>query len=420
MNISSFSASSFTYETIHLDIGFPGHSKTYYLSEDIPIHTIIDHLSIAYETFPIFLNLEKENPFLFIINDTSVPFAIDYDTKAIVLIGVLDREKQSEYHFQVELQLKSTYTMKLQQTFVWNKQKSSVRFEYAKKFYQKLSLSIYIDDVNDNIPQCSSFHNHLYLKENQIQPNIFQVDAYDPDRYENGTISYSLLDHNEYFTINSSTGQINCVRAIDREQIPFLRLQILASDQGRRVQLQSICSTLHVTIIDMNDNPPKFSLANYSFDIFSDLPRETIVGQIYVTDADSSAQLFYSISANPWIKINQRTGHLRLKSNLYQLTNEFFNLTVTVSDGIHVNQTWISVHVKPFVSAQQPILLSEPAYSIVINQSIPVGTVVTNVYQRLRLTSTSIDFIEIIHEDTAPPFAIDRQGRLTIEKSIDF
>ncbi|CAF0721029.1 unnamed protein product [Adineta ricciae] len=417
-SIPNRSASSSIYETIYLDIGFPEHSKTYYLSENIPIHTTIDHLSIVYDAFPIFLNLEKENPFLFVINDTSVPFAIDYDTKTIVLIGVLDREKQSEYHFQVELQLKSTYTMKLQQTLAWNKQNSSVRFKYAKKFYQKLFLSIYIDDVNDNIPQCSSFHNHLYLKENQIQSNIFQVDAYDPDRYENGTISYSLLDYKEYFTINSSTGQINCVRAIDREQIPFLHLQILASDQGRRVQLQSICTTLHVTIMDVNDNPPKFSLANYSFDIFSDLPRETIVGQIYAIDADSSAELLYSISANPWIKINQGTGHLRLKSNLHQLTNEFFNLSATVFDGIHVNQTWISFRVKPFVSAQQPILLSEPAYSVVINQSIPVGTVVTNVYQRLRLISTSIDFIEIIHEDTVLPFAIDEQGSIRLTQSL--
>jgi hypothetical protein len=168
--------------------------------------------------------------------------------------------------------------------------------------------------------------------------------------------------------------------------------------------------TLHITIIDVNDNIPQFSLANYTFDVFSDLPTETIFGQIYAIDADSTDNLIYSIELNPYIKINQHTGHLRLKSNLHRLIDQNLNLTVQVSDGIHMNQTWISIDIKRFLEAQEPILLSEPAYSLIINQSLAVGTIITNVYHRLELLESSIDFIEIMNEENRMPFSIDQQG----------
>jgi hypothetical protein len=227
---------------------------------------------------------------------------------------------------------------------------------------------------------------------------------------ENGTIIYSLLDYNQYFTINSYTGQISCIQSIDREQISFIRLHIIASDQGQQLPLQSICMTLHITIIDINDNVPQFSLANYTYDVFSDLPEETIFGQVFASDADSTDNLIYSIDPNQYIKIDKCTGHLRLKSNLQHLFDPYLNITVKVSDGLHINQTWIYIRVKSFMEAQQPILILEPAYSIIINQSLPIGTIVTNVYHYLQHLKTPIDFVEIIPEENIVPFSIDQQG----------
>jgi hypothetical protein len=172
--------------------------------------------------------------------------------------------------------------------------------------------------------------------------------------------------------------------------------------------------TLHIIIVDINDNIPQFSLENYVFHIFSDLPQETIFGQIYAIDADSIDNLIYSIDSNPYIKINKDTGHLRLKSNLHHLINQNLNITIKVSDSLHTNQTWIYIHIKPFLDAQQPILLSEPAYNIIINQSLPIGTIITNIYHHLEILKSSIDFIEIINEENIIPFSIDQQGKLSV------
>src|SRR5579871_6694244 len=141
---------------------------------------------------------------------------------------------------------------------------------------------------------------------------------------------------------------------------------------------------------------------------FSDLPRNTIFGQIHAIDFDSTDNLICSIDSNPYIKIDKHTGHLRLKSNLHRLTDQYLNLTVKVSDGLHINQTWVYISIKRFTEAQEPILLSEPAYGIIINQSLPVGTIITNIYHRLQILESSIDFMEIIQQENTLPFSIDQ------------
>ncbi|CAF0982632.1 unnamed protein product, partial [Rotaria sordida] len=404
------SALSSNTNTIYLNIGFNRNSTSYHVSEDSEINTIIDRLKIDYDSFPLFINNEKDNLFFYIINDTSVPFIIDQNEKIIKLILPLDREKQDRYIFEIELKLKPTYAIKLQEIYTDFQEKNSLfSFQYSNKYYQKILITIYIDDINDNIPICNYFHKHIYLNENQIQTNIFHVQGFDPDQGENGTIFYSLLDYNQYFTINSYSGQIDSIRPIDREQISFLLLHIIASDQGQQLQLQSICMTLHITIVDINDNIPQFSLANYTYHIFSDLPRDTIFGQIYAIDLDSKDNLIYSIDLNPYIKINRYTGHLRLKYNLYNIIDQNINITVKVSDGLHINSTWIYIYVIRFIEIQEPILLREPAYNITINQSTPIGAIITNVYHHLQLLESSIDFIDIIHEENTIPFSIDQQ-----------
>ena len=190
-------------------------------------------------------------------------------------------------------------------------------------------------------------------------------------------------------------------------------MHIIASDQGTQPQLQSLCMTLHVTIRDINEHVPQFSLFNYSFDVFADLPKNAIFAQIYATDADVTDRLIYSIDFNPYVDINENLGYLRVKSTLLPLVSHHFNVTVRVSDGLHINQTWIDLSIISFPKTQEPILLSQSAYQITLNQSLPIGTIVTNVYHDLKLRAATIDFIEIIPDDNPMPLVIDQQGSLS-------
>jgi hypothetical protein len=173
-----------TAKPIYLNVGFKQNSTSYHLSEDAEINTIIDYLKIEYDSFPLFINKEKENLFFYIINDTSVPFTIDQNEKTIKLINPLDREKHDQYIFEIELQLKPSYAIKFQEIY-----NSSFDFKY----YQKLLIIIYINDINDHIPMCNYFHKHIYLNENQIQTNIFHVQAFDNDLGKSRLMFFSYL-----------------------------------------------------------------------------------------------------------------------------------------------------------------------------------------------------------------------------------
>lgn len=132
---------------------------------------------------------DDDNIFFYTINDTNVPFIIDQNEKLLKLINNIDREKQNKYVFEIELKLKSIYSMKLQEFFYCEKTNSLMNFQYTNKYYQKMLVTIYIDDINDNIPMCENFHTHIELNENEVRKNIFQVQAYDLD---SGNSFYSI------------------------------------------------------------------------------------------------------------------------------------------------------------------------------------------------------------------------------------
>lgn len=143
------------------------------------------------------------------------------------------------------------------------------------------------------------------------------------------------------------------------------------------------------------------------------MPRYSIFGQISAIDFDENDQLIYSLSPNPYITINKYTGHLRLKHHLHRLIDQILNVTVSVSDGIHQNQSSIQIFIQTFPDAQEPILLSEPAYALMINESFAVGTMISNVYRRFQLVASTIDLIEIVHDEPRKlPFSIDQQGMM--------
>jgi hypothetical protein len=184
LNISSSSYTTIspsTTDTIYLNIGFRQNVSSYYLSEDTEINTIIDRLKIGHDAFPLNINDETDNLFFYKINDTTVPFIIDQNTRRLKLISNLDREKENKYVFEIELKLKSIYSIKLREEYYCQKNNSSIQFQYTDKYYHKMLISIYVTDINDNIPRCNHFHSQIYLNENEIQKNIFHIHATDPD-----------------------------------------------------------------------------------------------------------------------------------------------------------------------------------------------------------------------------------------------
>ena len=165
---------------------------------------------------------------------------------------------------------------------------------------------------------------------------IAKVSATDKDEGVNSQISYQITSGDTTkFTIDSNTGEIKTSAKLDREQAPSYRLQITAKDHGT----PSLSSTVvvMVTVLDENDNTPKFSSAFYKTSVLENTAIMTNVLQLTATDPDDGLNGLVTFSiisgnTNDAFVINNSTGFLAVNKNLDREVVESYSLYISASD----------------------------------------------------------------------------------------
>lgn len=115
----------------------------------------------------------------------------------------------------------------------------------------------------------------------------------------NQVIRYSLSkdsgNSSQYFHVDPEDGSIYLKQSLDHELSPYHHLAIVATDSGVR----SLNTTAHiwVTVLDMNDNPPKFEQTSYSCALSQNAKRGQFVTVVTASDPDEVDQerLLYTI-----------------------------------------------------------------------------------------------------------------------------
>uniref|UniRef100_A0A8C0KH61 Desmoglein-1 n=1 Tax=Canis lupus dingo TaxID=286419 RepID=A0A8C0KH61_CANLU len=124
------------------------------------------------------------------------------------------------------------------------------------------------------------------------------------------------------FIINQKTGEINITSIVDREITPFFiiycrALNSLGQDLERPLELR-------VRVLDINDNPPVFSMSTFVGQIEENSNANTLVMRLNATDADEPNNLNSKIafkiirqepSDSPMFIINRNTGEIRTMNN---------------------------------------------------------------------------------------------------------
>lgn len=108
--------------------------------------------------------------------------------------------------------------------------------------------------------------------------------ATDDDSGVNGEITYIVNEDDEdgIFFLNPVTGVFNLTRVLDYEAQQYYILTVRAEDGGG----QFTTVRVYFNILDVNDNPPIFSLSSYSTSLMENLPLGSTVLVFNVTDAD--------------------------------------------------------------------------------------------------------------------------------------
>ncbi|XP_076767085.1 FAT atypical cadherin kugelei isoform X6 [Xylocopa sonorina] len=149
------------------------------------------------------------------------------------------------------------------------------------------TVNITVIDSNDNAPIFSEVSYRASIREDaKIGEKVTQVFANDLDSEVNGNVSYYIErgDRQKQFSIDQTTGQITVVAPLDREDIGSYVLEVHARDSG--IPVLSSFVMVNIEVLDANDNPPLFSLSNYSAVVQEDKPLGHTVLQFVVTDAD--------------------------------------------------------------------------------------------------------------------------------------
>ncbi|KAM7389749.1 hypothetical protein PAMP_023707 [Pampus punctatissimus] len=203
----------------------------------------------------------------------------DHNMYAIVTKSQLDREEKSFYEFTIVAKDTGEPSLSCEKT-----------------------ISVVVSDVNDNRPQFSMNPYIFYITENNgLRDPVFSVRASDLDDSDNAHISYHIPRDSSgdstglFLNINSDNGDIMALKTpslqdnmysvvtkslLDREHQSKYDVTIVAKDAGEQPLLAH--KTISVTVSDVNDNSPEFSMNPYTF---------------YVTENNVAGAFLFSVSA---------------------------------------------------------------------------------------------------------------------------
>ncbi|XP_076729972.1 protocadherin gamma-C5 isoform X12 [Maylandia zebra] len=211
-------------------------------------------------------------------------------------------------------------------------------------------ILVELSDVNDNPPIFSKPSYLIYVKENHPPGKILcSVSATDPDAGENAKVSYSILDSkvqdvsvSSYVYINSDNGSIYSMHSFDYEKLKVFQIQVQAKDQGS--PSLSSNATVHVFILDQNDNAPAViypSSAAMGSLSHQRMPRSAkaghLVTKVTAVDADSghNAWISYRLAEATdasLFTVNLYTGEVRTKRAVSEQDDSSQRLLIEIKD----------------------------------------------------------------------------------------
>ncbi|XP_074530827.1 protocadherin gamma-C5-like [Halichoeres trimaculatus] len=239
----------------------------------------------------------------------------------------------------------------------------------------KKTIPVSITDVNDNPPVFTQPSYNVYLKENGVAGSIlYSVSASDLDFGDNAKISYSILDSkvqdvsvSSYVYINSENGSIYSMHSFDYEKLKVFQIQVQAKDQGS--PCLSSNATVHVFILDQNDNAPAViypSSAALGSLSHQRMPRSAkaghLVTKVTAVDADSghNAWISYKVAEATdasLFTVNLYTGEVRTKRAVSEQDDSSQRLLIEIKDdGEPVQSSTVTVSIVLEDGLHEPIL----------------------------------------------------------------
>lgn len=126
---------------------------------------------------------------------------------------------------------------------------------------------------------------------------LLKAIATDNDVGMAGQVKYYITSFNDTFNITTDSGKVTLVKGLDREKKENYTLVIQASDSAPSPFELTKSHTVVVTVLDVNDNSPKFGATVKDYVVDETAPAGSVLFNLDATDADSglNSKIVYSI-----------------------------------------------------------------------------------------------------------------------------
>ncbi|XP_011304986.1 cadherin-87A [Fopius arisanus] len=226
----------------------------------------------------------------------------------------------------------------------------------------------------------------------EVGTEIFTLKGHDP---EGSPVKYGIQSTDK-LTVDPSSGVITLAKPLDREENDTVRFLVSLEDKVTEGQQPNIVGVdAYVILLDVNDNPPKFSGTPYEAMADEDTQiGTTILPGIRVTDPDFIGEnIEVSCVSQPQfpdacakfgivdVEKSQNTyvGALVLRQPLDYKQRPFYQLLLRASDGVNVETTGVEIKVADIQNSPPEFLDS---LNGIVKENDQIGTLVMTVKAR--------------------------------------
>ena len=248
----------------------------------------------------------------------------------------------------------------------------------------RTAVVVRVQDRNDNKPVFVSNPYLVSVPENiDVGSRVLRVFAEDLDSGHNGEVEYSFDGADQTtlrkFGVDSKTGWITTKGRLDREQAESFVFNIRATDKGTPSRLFGTTS-IHVTLLDVNDSPPRFLKPKY----LTSVKEDALIGQevttVVATDADvNSAVHYFIMSGDPkaMFNIERKTGKIFVQGPLDRESVSSYQLNISASDGLFTSFVVVAIRVLD-ANDNSPVC-KQSLYTTHVSEDVRVNTPVLTV-----------------------------------------
>ena len=334
-------------------------------------------------------------------------FGLRNRTGEIVMVGILDYEEKKTYHLSI----------------IAHDQSDDPLYAYT-------DVVIHVEDINDHPPEINinPFTSFGVAKISEWARNgvfVAHVTISDRDSGENGRYSCSVSDkHFHLKQMRTNDFELLTADAFDREKKQRYNVTIQCRDHGTP-QLTS-ASSIHVEILDENDNYPAFSQNPYIAKLEENNDIDASIVKLVALDKDrgDNGNVKYKLdgSYDGLIDIEESTGTVRARVTFdYEHMSSLEFSVIAYDQGIPARSATTTVSLQIININDQPPVFEHSTYLFAIEENHPVNTEVG----KLKATDSdappynSFTFSLYPNIDAAYFYIDPKSGQIKTRKSLD-